>query len=133
MNSCCNNMPHYFDFKCESHYDRVWRDVKESTARTGYDFEKFADFMFKNRDYCIQGFPRIIGSRNHTLFNTAIHARQTDVYVINSERKRLRKITKAKFDEYVNQWLIEADQEKAEQEKNMWREKLKSVGVDVQW
>lgn len=36
----------------------------------------------------------------------------------------------------IASWMlvyIIVSNEKAEQEKNMWREKLKSVGVDVEW
>jgi hypothetical protein len=116
----------------ECHEDRVNRDIKEFTERTGFNFLYFAPFMANHNYYVIEGFPRLIGD-NGFLFDSALYAHNTPVWLINSKTQETRRIPKSVYDQHVMQWHREAEAERAEAEKSEWREKLKSMGVDVNW
>jgi hypothetical protein len=122
----CPDIPRAF--KCESHYDRVCRDLKEVSERTGFDFLVFADFMFKSPDYSIAGFPKLISTESGFKFDLAFRTdfRSATVRLINSQTQEVIAVTSTVYDKAVTSWHQES-------EKGMWREKLKSVGIDVQW
>lgn len=132
--SCCN---YPTPFKCESPEHRVDKDLLHVKSEYGIDLEKYRDsFIHHAGQYVIEWFPRLIGSQKHTLYNMAIYLSSHPYYnafVINTKRKTLRMIPREKHKRYVDQWLIEAEVELKEREKDEWREKLRSVGVDVQW
>lgn len=135
--SCCNLTP-YIPYQCEDPIDRVERDLKHVKERLGIDLSKWKEtFLLHNHHYVIESFPRLIGSSDHTKYDLAIFLSRPHEYdnviVINSLRKTFRMIPRSKHKSYSNQWLIEADSERAETEKNEWRQKLKSVGINVQW
>ena len=125
---CCNfKDPFPLRFKCESHYDRVCRDVKELTAKSGFDFEVFIDFMFNNHDYVVEGYPDMLTASGFK-FDLALRSSPGSeiIHAINSSTKETGLIRKLHYNQAVEAWRAEA-------EKAMWREKLRSVGIDPQW
>lgn len=130
---CCN-IPS-FGMTCpEPHDKRVWRDVKEFTERTGFDFERFVDYMFKNQGYVIQVWPDMLDVKGRQ-FNCALHNHRHDrwAYIINTKTKEVHRILYDKVDRASAEWLIQCGAKEREKEKDEWREKLRSVGIDPEW
>lgn len=123
--ACSDFKPPYF--KCETHSERVQRDVKELSVKTGINFEVFINFMLNSPDYVVEGFPDMLKADGFE-FDYALRSSSDSeiIYAINSSTKESGLIRKIHYNNAVETWRVEA-------EKAIWRDRLRSVGVDVKW
>jgi hypothetical protein len=69
--------------------ERINKDIKELTERTGIDFEQFTAFMWNNPNYAVVVYPDMIKASNGRTFNCYLESsyKSIQVLTINSQSK----------------------------------------------